>query len=241
MTAAISDNYRELTAEELDIFQETYDAGWKDPAMPERQYRRVVADELQRFRVGEEILPYRVALDCLRMLPPMEVPSLLDVGASSGYYAEVLKIGGFNCRYTAVDFSPAFKEIAERLYHGIRFDVADACSLPYTSGQFDIVLHGAAIMHIRDYRKAISEAARVSNRYVIFHRTSIQEGQPTRFYAKEAYGVPCLEIWYSPDELLNIFAEVGLKVIGQIDLFTTESGYGHRSYVLEKCLFHHPV
>src|SRR5688572_7111386 len=241
MTTGISEAYRELTQAELDIFEETYESAWKDPAMPERQYRRVVADELQRMRVGEEILPYKVALDCLRMLPAMESPSLLDVGASSGYYSEVLKIGGFDCQYTACDYSPSFQEIAKRLYPGIRFDVADARALPYETGSYEIVLHGAVVMHLRAYRKAIAEAARVSKRYVILHRTAIEEIIGTTFYAKEAYSQPTLEVHLDPKELQGIFDEVGLKVIGSIDLFMTDTGYGHRSYVLEKCLFHHPV
>src|SRR5688572_10950142 len=160
MTTGISEAYRELTQAELDIFEETYESAWKDEAMPERQYRRVVADELQRLRVGEEILPYKVALDCLKGLPAMDNPTLLDVGASSGYYSEVLKIAGFPCRYTGCDYSEHFQRIAQKLYPGVAFDVADARKLPYPDSSYDIVLHGAAIMHIREYPCAIAEAAR---------------------------------------------------------------------------------
>lgn len=237
----ISGHYREMTADELAIFGEDYDRSWQDPTMPERQYRRVVADELLRFRVGEDILPYRVGLEALRMLAPMENPSLLDVGASSGYYSEVFRIGGYACRYMALDYSEHFKRIAERLYPGIDFKVGDARALPFEDGSFDIVFHGSAIIHIRDYALAIREAARVASRYVIFHRTPIEARRDTTYYAKEAYSLPVLEIHFSPSELVSLFEESGLRMIGEIDLFMTESGYGHRTYICEKQLAHHPV
>lgn len=241
MSNGISEGYRELNAEELAIFADTYESAWKDPAMPERQYRLVVADELVKFRAGEDILPYRVALEALRQLPEMDNPSVLDVGAASGYYSEVFKIGKFRCEYTGLDYSESFKTIAQRLYPGIAFDVADACKLPYPDSTFDVTFHGACIMHVRNYEKAISEAVRVSKKYVIFHRTPIEDKRDTVFYAKDAYSVPCLEIHLSPKELFSIFERVGLKVIGEIDLFLTEEGYGHRTYICEKTLPHHPV
>lgn len=241
MSQGISEAYRELNAEEIRIFGATYDAAWKDATMPERQYRRVVADEMVRFRAGEDILPYRVALECVRSLPSMDNPTVLDVGASSGYYSEVFQVGKFQCRYTGIDYSEHFKTVAQKIYPGIKFDVGDAASLPYASETFDIVLHGACLMHVRDYAKAISEAARVARKYVIFHRTPIEEKRGTVAYAKEAYGLPCMEYHFSPKELMELFARNGLGVTTSIDLFLTEDGYGHRSYVCEKGLNWHPV
>jgi ubiquinone/menaquinone biosynthesis C-methylase UbiE len=230
MSTGISDNYRGLTAAES-----TYDAAWQDSAIPERQYRRVVVNELARFKAGGDVLPYRVALECLRMLPAKEgPPSLLDVGASSGYYSEVFRIGDYPCRYTALDYSHHFKAIAELFYPGIDFKVGNAISLPFESGQFDIVFHSAAIMHIREYQKAIFEAARVAKNYVIFHRTPIDESGTT-YWTKDAYDTPCLEVHFDPKELLEIFASCGLSVIHTVD-------FGMRTYVLAKdALVHHRV
>jgi 2-polyprenyl-3-methyl-5-hydroxy-6-metoxy-1,4-benzoquinol methylase len=229
MTTGISDNYRGLTAAES-----TYDSAWQDSAIPERQYRRVVVNELEWFRAGGDVLPYRVALECLRMLPLMGVPSLLDVGASSGYYSEVFRIGGYPCRYTALDYSDHFREIAERLYPGIDFKVGDATALPFDDGQFDIVFHSAVIMHVRGYEKAIFEAARVAKNYVIFHRTPIDESGTT-YWTKDAYDTPCLEVHFDPEELLEIFSSCGLSVIHSVD-------FGMRTYVLAKdALVHHRV
>lgn len=241
MIKGISEAYRELNPAEVHLDTDVYDNAWKAPAIPERQYRRVVAGEMRRFRAGEDILPYRVALECLRKLPAMENPTLLDVGASSAYYSEVLRIGNFRCEYTALDYSANFQKLAQRLYPGVRFDVGDACALPYANGQFDIVLHGAVLMHLHDYHKAVCEAARVAGRYVIFHRTPFQEGKPTRFFEKEAYGIPCREAWFNPEELLDLFARCGLSVVHSIDLFKTDDGYGHRTYACEKGIPWYPV
>lgn len=242
MSAGISEHYRELTAAEVDAFYSARELSWQDPSMPRRQYERVVAGELAKFRAGESVLPYTVALEALRMLPAMNNPTLLDVGASSGYYSEVQKIGGFDCQYTGVDYSPHFQRLAGELYPGIHFDVGDACHLPYPHGAFEIVLHSAVLMHVRDYEKAIAEAARVAKSYVIFHRTPVEEKRWTRFFAKECYGIPAMEIHFAPSELLRLFDAYGLSLIDSIDLFLGADGFGHRTYILKKdALFHHAV
>ena len=81
----------------------------------------------------------------------------------------------------------------------------------------------------------------MSKRFVILHRTPVEDKAGAKFCQKEAYGTPCLEIHFDPKELLDIFARCGLSVIHSTNLFITDSGYGHRSYVLEKGLNWHPV
>jgi SAM-dependent methyltransferase len=232
MPKQISDHYRVLNKQEAEGF--SYDKAWLDPAMPELQYERVVKHELAAFKRGEDVLPYRVLLECLGILPIMEDPSLLDIGASSGYYREVIRIGGFPCRYTAVDFSPHYKALAEKLFWNIVFDVADARELPYPDNSFDIVLSSACIMHIREYEQAIREAIRVAEKFIIFHRTPINVGKPSTMYEKEAYGIKTLEWRFDPEELLDIFNNADLKLRGSMDLFMEKDGSGHRTYLLTK-------
>jgi len=133
-----------------------------------------------------------------------------------------------------LDYSESFKRVAKALYPDVAFDVGDARALPYQDEAFDVVLHGSAILHILQYEKAIQEAARVARRYVLFHRTAVDVKNPTSFHYKEAYDRPVLEIRFSHDELLRIFRRSGLKYVTEKDLFMTESGYGHRTYVLAK-------
>jgi hypothetical protein len=52
--------------------------------------------------------------------------------------------------------------------------------------------------------------------------------------AKEAYGVPAIEIWIDPKELLAEFRENGLSLLQTETIFMEPDGYGHLSYVLSK-------
>lgn len=221
--------YKDLTPAEADVFDAYSQVAWQNELIPIRQYVEVVYKELGQWRDGGDVLPYRVLMECLKKLPPMGKPTLLDVGASTGYYGEVLGVAGFDCHYTAMDFSPTFQRLARALYPRIRFDLGDARELPYGDDEFDIVLSGAVMMHVREYQKVISEAERVAKKYVIFHRTPITNGEPTRMYAKEAYGVPCLEIRFNQDELMQHFADAKLSLV-----YSYHFGADFRTYLLSK-------
>ena len=238
MTAGISEHYRQLEAGEVSGLAAKYADAWKDPLLPWRQHSLVVARELERFRHGEPIKPYAVLLECLKTLPvELNRPTarLLDVGASTGYYSEVLRLSGWQCDYTALDYSQSYKDAAEALFPSIHFEVGDARELPFDSDSFDIVLHGACIMHCADYERAIDEAQRVARKFIIFHRTPVSEVNPTVFYEKLAYGIPCIEACFSETELIALFRSRGLQFWARRDVFfNAETRTGHRSYVLRK-------
>lgn len=226
-----------LTSSEAAAMAAAFDAAWQDVSIPANQYCMAVREELKRLREGHLCAPFKALVDCFKELPMDFVlgkPSLLDIGASGGYYSEVLKTERFPVDYTGMDFSKTFKQFAEQLYPGIRFDVGDARHLPYSARQFDIVLSGAVLMHVFEYEEAIKEAIRVSNRYVLFHRTPvISGGLPTAFYSKEAYGVRCLEIHFGQRELVGLFSKHGLLIRHIADVFV-DGDFGHVSYLLEK-------
>jgi hypothetical protein len=173
MTASVSTNYRELTsgAEVLSVAASCAQA-WQDPLIPYRQWE-IVKPELDALRKGDACAPYAALQRCMSHLPIEFLrtrPTLLDVGASSGYYREVLQVSGYPVRYTGCDYSRTFQRLAISIYPDIDFDIADAASLPYHDDSFDIVLHSAVIMHMHLYAQAIQEAVRVAKRYIIFHR-----------------------------------------------------------------------
>lgn len=238
MSTSVSANYRELAPAEVDRSAADLKNAWQDSEIPQRQYDRAVRPELEALRDGFACPPFAALANCIRKLPvgcTMAKPKLLDVGASGGYYSEVLQEYGFRFDYQACDFSPAFKELAERLYPGIAFDVADAANLPYADASFPIVLHGAVLMHALNYPQLIAEAARVCGKYLIFHRTPILENRPTTFFEKEAYGVRCIELHFNEAELLQRFDEAGLSLLHTECVFWDAAAhFGHRSYLLKK-------
>lgn len=238
MSGLASTNYRRLDPNEIVRVAAECATAWQDPAIPQRQYDLAVEHELEQLRIGKFCAPFSALMQCLRRLPlgvSLKFPTLLDVGASSGYYSEVLRLANFKCRYMGCDFSEAFAALARTLYPNINYDVADARRLPYPSNFFDIVLHGAVLMHCLEYELAIMEATRVADKYVIFHRTPVLLDKPTEFYVKDAYGVRTLEIWFNQDDLNSIFKSNRLVLVHSETVFmdATERR-GHKTYLLAK-------
>lgn len=235
--SGVSENYRELNIDEVDAVAIECASAWKDISIPKAQYELCVRRELEYLTEGFPCAPFKALTNCLFNIPFGELidhkPTLLDIGASSGYYRSVLELSGFNFDYFGLDFSPAFRDMALSLYPDIHFDVGDARSLPYANNNFDVVLHSACLMHIADYNTAIKEAVRVASRYVVFHRTPTISG-PTRYWRKEAYGVPCLEIHFNQGDLLQIFQANNLSVLHTENVFQDQDGFSHRTFLCRK-------
>lgn len=231
----VSAHYRKIQPEDVESVARTLADAWMSPTLPAEQWESVVKEELVSFARRRAVAPYDTLREILK--PIMNFSGnetrLLDVGASSGYYREVLKMIGFKCNYTALDFSTYYKDLAEKLYPGIQFEVASADSLPFENKSFDVVLHGACIMHLPlTYEVGISEAARVTKEYVILHRTPIYtDDTPTEFFMKTAYGVPCIETHFNETELLTLFHKHRLYPEATADVFM-DGNFGHRSYLL---------
>lgn len=235
MSVSVSTNYRQLRPDEVEAVAQECQHAWADPAIPRRQYELAVKPELDKYRRGEPVAPYDALVKCLRQIPLKYTgvrSKILDVGCSSGYYRAVLRMSGYFMQYTACDFSPEFKELAEELYPDMAFGVADARHLPHHDDFFEVVLNSAVIMHVAEYEQVIRETARVAKNYAIFHRTPIVDG-PTKYYVKDAYSVPCIEIHFNERELRGIFDSNGLTLIHSEDVFR-EGSFGHRSYLLAK-------
>lgn len=206
---------------------------WKDPNIPAQQ-AEITDKEIAEYRIGICCAPYDAFLKSMTIAIKHlnSWPRFLDVGAASGYYHEVLDIGGMEVAYLGCDYSEAFVKAAA--VRGLLFDIADVHTLPYQDGFFDIVASGAVIMHVHDWQDAIREMVRVSRRYVLLHRTPVDEIRPTSYWEKEAYGVRMFEIRFSQDDLYQTFRDLHLKLIHRTDVFWNHhSRIGHRNYLLE--------
>lgn len=226
----ISAAYQELKPEEIDGFE----SAWQHPDLPVNQYERALLPDIRKWREGRPVPPFDAFRACWRKMTDIEQPSMLDVGAALGHYAEVVGLDAGS--YTAIDYSEPFKKFALMLYPGIQYDIGDACALPYKNESFDVVLHSGCLMHLKDWVKAIKEAARVAKRYVIFNRTPIT-GE-TRHFKKEAYGVPCLETHFGIEEFITTcdFAQLERRFETQLP------NCNHRSFLFEKRkVAHHHV
>ena len=89
----------------------------------------------------------------------------LEIGAGTGYFSLNLMQAGLIERATATDISPGMlatlEENAGRLGLDVKTAAAEAETLPFPDGSFDLVFGHAVLHHIPDLERAFSEFARV--------------------------------------------------------------------------------
>lgn len=218
------------------------DNAWKDEGIPQAQWD-VAGPELDRIRRGEweKVAPFNVMREVFGKIVPYckPKPSVLDIGAAAGYYREVLKIAGYDFDYMGLDYSPAFEKFAKEKFPDIQYMTGDATALPVPNGSYDVVLHGACIMHVTNWQKAIEEAYRVAKKFVIFHRTPILWKEPTLTFRKLAYHVECEERHFNYDEFEGAIERAGGMIISMYPIFEQdyEDGtkkYGHYTFLTVK-------
>jgi hypothetical protein len=102
-----------------------------------------------------------------------------------------------------------------------------------------VAISGCVLLHLLDYRKAITETARVARQWCIFHRTPVIPDGQTKYMTKVAYGVPVVELAFGEPELLALFAESGLRVayqflVARYHLSALRRTVEMKTYVCEK-------
>jgi SAM-dependent methyltransferase len=89
----------------------------------------------------------------------------LEIGAGTGYFSLNLLQAGVVAEATCTDISPGMvttlSQNAERLGLQVRAARADAESLPFADGSFDLVLGHAVLHHLPNLRRAFAEFHRV--------------------------------------------------------------------------------
>ncbi len=105
----------------------------------------------------------------------------LEIGAGTGYFSLNLLQAGVVQEATCTDISPGMVSVlagnAERLGLAVRTARADAESLPFPDGSFDLVLGHAVLHHLPDLERAFAEFHRVlrPGGRIVF------AGEPSRF------------------------------------------------------------
>ncbi len=239
-STSVSSHYVEISEAERDAESRRLASSWKEEHLPGRQ-RALVETQLRDYRGGRPIDVFNVFIEALDAAVDLSTDAtLLEIGCSSGYYSEVLKVAGKTLRYEGCDYSESFITLARTLYPDVPFAVEDATRLTYPDQRFDVVVSGCCLLHIPEYGAAIAEAARIAKHYVIFHRTPVVYGQATRYFRKQAYGVETVEIHFAEDELLKLFSQNGLTLEKTITLYETRDPTGQsmgsagRTYLCRK-------
>jgi ubiquinone/menaquinone biosynthesis C-methylase UbiE len=93
--------------------------------------------------------------------------SLLDVGCGEGVLARRWARRWRTLEILAVDRVPLSAEWDRREEPNLRFGVADACSLPFADGQFDVVCGIELLEQVPAADAALAELVRVARRAVL--------------------------------------------------------------------------
>ncbi len=205
--------------------------GWKSSSIPAKQ-KQLTEEELDKMYEGSVVKPFQVLADSIKMIGS-EDQSIIEIGCSTGYYYEVLTyLLNRKVNYTGVDYSEAMIKEATDSYKEVPFKIADATALPFADKSFDVVVSSCCLLHIPEYVKAITESARISNRWVIFHRTPIIKGHTTHF-KKKAYGVLCVEIHFNENEFMGLCLENKLLLRHTFVIFVNAES-SQKTFIFER-------
>ena len=203
----VSGNYEVIPHPNFDHLRIEFENTWKDESIPDIQLR--INQESWKDFMNQA--PTRAIIECLKKFE-MAGKSILEIGCSSGYYADIFKKAGLSLQYQGCDYSEALITLARKMHPEVAFKVCDARQLTYGDGGIDIAFSSACIMHVIDYEKAIAETLRVAKEYVIFHRTPILHEARTTFTKKIGYGLSMLEILFNEEEFFDLCNKHGLKL-----------------------------
>jgi SAM-dependent methyltransferase len=198
------------------------DRGWTTNGIAQRQ-RELVDDQLIAMKRGFPPQHFAVVghiLNWLRENRGEQKATLLDAACASGYYSEVIEhFVPEMVEYTGADFSDDMLELAREKYPDLSFVQADLRNMPQVSDRlFDVVMSGAALMHIAEWDQALAELARVADMWLILHRTWVfADDSPTRWEARDAYGAEVRYYTFNEGELLGKCEDLGFSRILETD------------------------
>jgi ubiquinone biosynthesis O-methyltransferase len=100
----------------------------------------------------------------ISMIDPKPEEVILDGGC--GNARDLIQLAPHGCKCLGIDFSPnmieeAKKELATRNIQRVEVEVGDLTNLRFSDQTFDKVFASEVLEHVPDYRKAVSEMARV--------------------------------------------------------------------------------
>jgi len=125
--------------------------------------------------------PQKHRLYMLDLLMKKRVLTLLDVGCGTGPIYEIINkfhADKYSFIYKGTDYSEYMIDNCKQEFPSGTFEVQDARALKEKDNSWDCVVMLHSLDHVKEYDKAIAEAARVSKKYVciVLWRTLIPEG-----------------------------------------------------------------
>ena len=148
----------------------------------------------------------------MRPMPPGR--DMLEIGCGSGAGARIIMALFNPAKFTALDPDPRMLALArKRLALSIaRVVEASAENLPFESGRFDAVFNFGVIHHVEDWRKAVSEVARVLCPGGAFYIEEIFPDLYAGALLRHVVAHPAQDRFYAP-EFKEVLREAGLVLL----------------------------
>lgn len=170
--------------------------------MNERTYNSAIA-RLRSPERTERLEAPRVAGLCLEN---NNIKSMLDIGTGSGLFAE--EFSKRNLKVAGVDINPEMLEAAKEFVPDGEFKLAPAENIPFADKEFDMAFMGVVFHEVDDFKKSLSEAARVADKLV-----AILEWD----YKVQDFGPP-LEHRLTKEFIENLAKETGFSKVEVVPL-----------------------
>jgi ubiquinone/menaquinone biosynthesis C-methylase UbiE len=151
------------------------------------------------------------------MIREYDNPLVLDVACGTCVNWEVLRNLNVRCQYTGIDRTKKMLEHAKNLYRDqIKLDEGYIQALPFTDGQFDIVIARHILEHLGEgYEAAIKEVYRVASKeaiIVLFVDLADRPDDDIKESEPDANG--CTYFWntYSHEKFMAFLSTLGCQV-----------------------------
>lgn len=229
----ISEHLKKINKFSASLYKNT----WKSGQIPKQQLL-LVDKAISDFKSGNGFELFDVLVRLIRNKIPLG-SSILEIGCSSGYHNEVFDIAGLQLKYQGCDYSNEFIKMAKNKYSNINFKVCDAQKLNYKDKEFETTMLGGVLLHVKNWKKAIKEACRVSNKYLLIHRNPTLHIDKTTFMLKNGYGLKMFEIFFNESELFeeiykNGFLIASVSVYGKSEIEGFDEPIFIKSYLCVK-------
>jgi SAM-dependent methyltransferase len=195
---------------------------WMDPALA-REQRQIVDAQLQAMHAGNVAGHFSALAEIFEKIADSsdagpQPLTVLDAGCASGYYSEVLAhLVPIPTKYCGSDFNPAMLDLAREKYPDVPLARMDIRSLGWRDGAFDVVISGAVIVHVREWRKAVAELARAAGKWLILHRTLVCFERQSFVAVQRAYNVEVYRVHIQEAELVSLLQGLGFDLISRAD------------------------
>ncbi len=167
---------------------------------------RIYKGQIDRLREPERTNRLEIEKVVDLCLEEKGIKTLLDIGTGSGLFAEAFSKAGL--LISGIDINEEMLTAAREYLPKCDFQIAPAENIPYGDKSFDAAFFGMVFHEVSDYKKALSEAFRVSK-----NTTLILEWQ----YEVQDFGPP-LEHRLSSEFIKYLAKEVGYTNISEIRL-----------------------